>query len=750
MWTEKCEKNEVGEMRVRRRDARIKFFALGIFAAVFLFTFLTQHFKKLDDGVEAASLANFDPGYIISDYQMGNYNSMSEAEIQAFLTAKNSCSNTNYNTYLQLSANTKYKWHWENGHFVCLSEELFGDGEIIGSGDTAAHIIWQAAQDYKINPQVLLVLLQKETGLITDKIPNDGDYRKATGYGCPDTAPCSSQYYGFKNQIRKAAALFRTVLDGGWTNYPLGNNYIQYNPNADCGGSVVNIRSLATSALYRYTPYQPNAGALAAGYGTAYCGAYGNRNFYLYFEDWFGGVTDEYSAKLGRTIPDGTYQIISKKYEKRALDIYGGIRTGMDSEKVILYGLKNDERLNQTFEVKYDDASGFYNIYNGASSLYFEMEGDDLRVNKKNKACGQYWNIKRQNNNYELISSCDGKKIASASEDELKFSSGIGQDETLWKMSEISGKTNVLKDGIYQISPAISDELVMDIKGGVDKNSSSGEIILWPKRVKNKYEENQKFEIKYNSETGYYTIINPFSGLSLDVYNNDVADGTKIIAWKINSGCNQQWMLRNSEDGYEIISMCTGKALDVPNSNAVSGQDVILYKRQRSKNQKWIFEEVVDEEKSFIEEDRDFIISTSKNSEMVLDISGGVNKNMIFGKTIIYGKKRQNNSNQIFRFKKDESTGFYYIYNPFSRLYLDVENGNYLDGTRVILWPYNGGCNQKWNIDEIGDGSFKLTSACSKKVMDLSGGSIINSTPIIIYGWHDGYNQKWLITKANS
>ncbi len=278
-------------MRVRH-SKQIWFVALGVFVAVFLFTFLAQRFSNKTE-VEAASLANFDPGYIISDYQMGNYSSMTEAEIQAFLTAKNSCANTNYNYYVALSQNRNYTWHWENGHFVCLSEEKFGDGEVIGSGETAAHIIWQAAQDYKINPKVLIVLLQKETGLITDPIPNSGDYRKATGYGCPDTAACSEKYYGFKNQVRNAAALFRTVLDGGWTNYPLGNNYIQYNPNAACGGSVVNVKNLATSALYRYTPYQPNAGALAAGYGTASCGAYGNRNFYLYFEDWFGKITDE-------------------------------------------------------------------------------------------------------------------------------------------------------------------------------------------------------------------------------------------------------------------------------------------------------------------------------------------------------------------------------------------------------------------------------------------------------------------------
>ncbi len=288
---------EMPGMKIRRRDTRIWFVALSVFAAVFLFTFLTGYFKKVDSEVGAASLDGFDPGFIISDWQMGNYGSMTEAEIQAWLTSMNACGNRDYDYYLRLSANTAYKWHFADGHFVCLSEELFGDGEVIGEGETAAHIIWQTAQDYRINPQVLLVLLQKETGLITDPIPNDGDYRKATGYGCPDTAPCSSQYYGFKNQVRKAAALFRTVLDGGWTNYPLGENYIQYNPNPDCGGSVVNVRSLATSALYRYTPYQPNEGALAAGRGTAYCGAYGNRNFYLYFEEWFGGIRDEVRPK---------------------------------------------------------------------------------------------------------------------------------------------------------------------------------------------------------------------------------------------------------------------------------------------------------------------------------------------------------------------------------------------------------------------------------------------------------------------
>ena len=229
---------------------------------------------------QADALSNFNPGNIMNDFVMSNYTSMTEAEIQAFLKSKNHCNDTNTS---KAARYPHLRYNIRDGHFVCMADEDF-------NGESAAHIIWQAAQDYRINPQVLIVLLQKEQGLVTDTWPNHIQYRSATGYGCPDTAPCDAQYYGLKNQIRMAARLFRTVLDGGWTNYPVGENYVLYNPNRSCGGSVINIENRATSALYRYTPYQPNAGALAAGYGTAPCGAYGNRNFYLYFRDWFGST----------------------------------------------------------------------------------------------------------------------------------------------------------------------------------------------------------------------------------------------------------------------------------------------------------------------------------------------------------------------------------------------------------------------------------------------------------------------------
>ena len=574
----------------RRRSKRIWYMALGVFVAVFLFTFLIQRHKINNGNVLAASLEKFDPGYIISDYQMGNYNSMSEEEIQAFLTKKNSCPNTNYNYYLALSANPNYTWHFEDGHFVCLSEEKFGDGEVIGSGETAAHIIWQAAQDYQINPQVLIVLLQKETSLITDPIPNNGDYRKATGYGCPDTAPCSSQYYGFKNQVRKAAALFHTVLTGGWTNYPLGNNYVQYNPNAECGGSIVNIRSLATSALYRYTPYQPNEGALAAGYGTAYCGAYGNRNFYLYFEDWFGGITDgvikevvnEAESEFEQPIDDGTYRLYPKVYSDKVIDIKGGLVT---SGGLQTYQRKTTDAENQIFEIKYDSTDGFYNIINAETGSAFDVKGagttnsTPVNVFPLHSNCNQDWLFEEDENGYyQIISRCSSRVLDAAPSGNIVIFDNHDGDNQKWMLVKVENDHNI-SDGKYFLNPKQYSDKVIDIRGGL---VATGKLQTYQRKTTDA--ENQIFEIKYDSTDGFYNIINAETGSAFDVKGAGTTNSTPVNVFPLHSNCNQDWLFEEDENGYyQIISRCSSRVLDA----APSG-NIVIFDNHGGDNQKWM------------------------------------------------------------------------------------------------------------------------------------------------------------------
>ena len=232
----------------------------------------------------AADAHNFRPGNIISDYVMSDSNSMSVSAINDFLHSKNPCNDTNLNKvghYLDTGI-----YHIENGHFVCLADETF-------DGKSAAQVIYDVAQEYQINPQILIVLLEKEQSLITDTYPYHNQLAYALGYGCFDDAEgCRPQYGGFQTQLSLAAGLFREVRDGGWSNYHVGNNYVQYHPDSGCGGTTVNIENLATASLYRYTPYQPNQAALDAGYGIGdYCSSYGNRNFFRLFSDWFGDPT---------------------------------------------------------------------------------------------------------------------------------------------------------------------------------------------------------------------------------------------------------------------------------------------------------------------------------------------------------------------------------------------------------------------------------------------------------------------------
>ena len=243
----------------------------------------------------AGPVVGFKAGRIIDDAVFANAGTMNATQIQNFLNSKLPNCDTNGNKPSEFGGGTRAQYGKAHGNpapFVCLKNYR-------ENKKSAAQIIREVAVQYQINPQVLLVLLQKEQGLVTDDWPWKTQYRSATGYGCPDTAPCDRDYYGFTNQVRWAAKMFRAILNDSpdwYTRYTVGANRIQYNPESSCGSSMVSIENRATAALYNYTPYQPNKAALDAGYGQGNsCSAYGNRNFYLYFTDWFGATTTAYT-----------------------------------------------------------------------------------------------------------------------------------------------------------------------------------------------------------------------------------------------------------------------------------------------------------------------------------------------------------------------------------------------------------------------------------------------------------------------
>lgn len=232
----------------------------------------------LQKAVHALDTADFNPEYIIDDAVFTNYGSMSEGDIQNFLDSKNSVCLKDFST-LSLRDDNK------DG----LGDEPYGKGT--NERVSAAKLLWQASQIYRINPQVILATLEKEQGLVTRTDCPEWRYNTALGYGCPDSQPCDETAYGLTRQIDYGVWHLRGFFNDDYPvpPYTPGSQTIAYNPNSDCGSKTINIRNRATAALYSYTPYQPNAATLQAAPGVVVnCGAYGNLNFWRYFTSWFG------------------------------------------------------------------------------------------------------------------------------------------------------------------------------------------------------------------------------------------------------------------------------------------------------------------------------------------------------------------------------------------------------------------------------------------------------------------------------
>lgn len=257
---------------------------------------------------EALSSSSFDPSMIITDAIFYDKTGLSASQIQNFLNAKvPNCDTNGTKPSGHSGYATRADWGRYKGYpppYTCIKNYKLdtpardAESGICGNltaktNRTAAQIIKDVSNACGINPKVLIVLLQKEQGLVTDDWPWSVQYKKATGYGCPDTAPCNSEYFGFFNQVYKAAWQFRKYRANPTNyNYVAGqNNKIYYNPDSSCGYSWVKIKNQATAGLYNYTPYQPNKATLSVGLGqTATCGAYGNKNFWWYFNQWFGST----------------------------------------------------------------------------------------------------------------------------------------------------------------------------------------------------------------------------------------------------------------------------------------------------------------------------------------------------------------------------------------------------------------------------------------------------------------------------
>jgi len=230
----------------------------------------------------------FNPNILIPDVSFGDIQTFGGPEgIQRFLESKNS---------VLANASVDFLAKLNEPADPALKQTLEDPEPNLGRLRTAAELIWDVSRVSGLNPQVILVTLQKEQGLIGQVDPQrlQKALDRAMGFDCPDAAGCGKLFPGFYYQLfgnvdtegnrylGATKSLMRSYNTPGGrgplllsTPARVGDSVTLDNETGDFDGvpasQTVTLGNLATAALYRYTPHVYN----------------GNYNFWNFFTSWF-------------------------------------------------------------------------------------------------------------------------------------------------------------------------------------------------------------------------------------------------------------------------------------------------------------------------------------------------------------------------------------------------------------------------------------------------------------------------------
>lgn len=751
---------------------------------------------------EAISAMDFKAGNIIDDGVFYNKNTMTIDEIKAFLNKYQPACDTwgtgavgsgryingkavpanttraEYAKQMRKAGNTRY----HEPPYVCLQnyyenptthETLYDTKNVWKSGMiSAARIIYNAAQKYGINPQVLLVMLKKESYVWGDNWPLKYEYNTVMGYACPDSAPCNTKYYGFYNQVEMAAwqlNYYKSHINS-YNYHPYATNSILYSPTTSCGRKSVYIENIATTSLYIYTPYTPNDAALRNYPGTATCGSYGNRNFYMYFKEWFGSTHG--SSIVAETIPESSYLMTTKDGSKKLVPESTNKASGV---KIVARETSDNAMAYYSFAKQSD---GSYMIKNDYSGFALGLSENSAVVGAKiqESTTAQSWIIYGDNTGGYYIGIKSKPYYVMSVDSNNNLVLDIYGSSTSDPLKLTPNSTDKIEDGIYTITSALQNNYVLDLEGNSTKNDAN--IRMWTSNGS----KGQEFSVQYDVSSGFYTILPSYSGRSLDIVSGKMKDGTNILQYDKNTSCAQRYaIIKNSSGNYTIQASCNmNYAFDVADGKIANGTNVRIWTNSSSKGQQWQFKKKVAEpekpaetntstpstdtktntetapaqttkptttpapEKNNYVKNGTYYINSALKKRFVIDAAGGKTAKG----TNIQVYSRNDTASQRFKIVYSEKRNAYKMTNVKSSLDLDLKSGLAKNDSNIDLWLPNGSCAQYWRLIKTKRGNYNLQSTCNGKYyIDIVGGKTKNSTNVILWIRNGALSQEWKFEK---
>lgn len=284
---------------------------------------------------------DFNPNNIVPESALTDYNSMTIVQIKDFVNSKGGT----LGTYI--------------------------DPEV---AIPAYYIIWQASQEFHINPKFLLAMLQKEQGLVTDDEPTQNQYDWATGYSCYGGI-CLDQYRGFSRQVRATANKFinsyladlnilgkhKSGFYCTFTKWCIGD------PHETQDQQLIIPQNKVTCALYTYNPYR--GGTVVDGLKVG-----ANYNFWKIWNDWFTTTVFRPNGSLLKSSESDTVYLI-KDGQKRPFKNFAALITRYDPENIIIVEQAELDEFETGSEIKFTQ----YSLLKTENGDIYLVDEDSLR-----------------------------------------------------------------------------------------------------------------------------------------------------------------------------------------------------------------------------------------------------------------------------------------------------------------------------------------------------------------------------------
>ncbi|MFI9638666.1 alpha-galactosidase [Micromonospora sp. NPDC051925] len=74
---------------------------------------------------------------------------------------------------------------------------------------------------------------------------------------------------------------------------------------------------------------------------------------------------------------------------------------------------------------------------------------------------------------------------------------------------------------------------------------------------------------------------------------------------------------------------------------------------------------------------------------------------------------------------------------------LDVDNAGTADGTDIVQWAANGQPNQRWRLQDVGDGYVQMVARHSNRCLDVTGAGLTDGVPVVQWTCGTGTHQQW-------